>query len=184
MPSLSEIQIYDRLYERLKQLKAGEIFETRTLAKLLNEKQLVDLKTEIKQGKVAKKPVHAIQTDFIEKIVIAMTNDLENIATRMVYASELRGARIYMDAYCQAFDQGKNPTAEANAALTRAGFPRQDRQNFRNPISKRDQEIQKMEDDLRKMLESRLSDAEREQLLLDRQDEDAIELKKPSNRKK
>ena len=35
MPSLSEIQIYDRLCERLKQLKAGEIFETRTLAKLL-----------------------------------------------------------------------------------------------------------------------------------------------------
>lgn len=168
MPKLTELQTYDRLRERLKQLKTGKSFETRTLGQLLTDEQLADLRAKIVQGKAAGQTVHTTQTAFIKNIVDAMTNDLDNIADRMIAQAEIEGAKVFMSAYSEAKAAGKNAMAEANAALTRRGFKRSDGVSYKNKLDERDEQVQAMEDNLRKRIEAGLSDNEREQLEHDR----------------
>jgi len=141
MPKLTEIQTYDRLCERLEQLKAGKSFETRTLGQLLTAEQLADLKAKIVQGKAAGQTVHTTQTDFIESIVGAMTSDLDNIADRMIAQAELEGAKVFMSAYSKAKAAGQNPMTEANEALTRRGFKRTDGVSYKNKLDERDEQV-------------------------------------------
>jgi hypothetical protein len=180
MPKLTELQTYDRLRERLEQLKAGKIFETRTLGLLLTDEQLTDLKAKIAQGKAAGKTVHTTQTAFIENIFDAMTNDLDNIADRMIAQAELEGAKVFMSAYSEAEAAGKNAMTEANAALTRRGFNRSDGVSYKKKLDEREEQVQAMEDNLRKRIEAGLSDSEREQLEHDRKVLADMERKTPN----
>lgn len=181
MPKLTEIQTYDRICERLEQLKAGKSFETRTLGQLLTDKQLTDLKAEIVKGKATGQTVHTTQTAFIQNIVKTMTSDLDNIADRMIAHAELEGANVFMSSYSEAKAAGKNAMAEANASLTRRGFRRSDGVSYKNKLDERDEQVQAMEDGLRKRIEAGLSDIERAQLEHDRKVLSDIERKTPKN---
>jgi len=168
MPKLSEIQVFDRLTERLEQLKSGKSFETRTLGKLLTETQLTELEAEIVSGKAVGRSVHASQTAFIEQVVNAMKADLNNIADRMLERVEIDSAKVFMKAFSEAKADNKNAEAEANAALTRRGFRREDGVDHSTKLDERYEQIHAMEQRLRERLEAELSDAEREQLQHDR----------------
>lgn len=184
MPKLSELQTYDRLYDRLTELNEGKSFDTRTLGKLLTEKQLAELKDQIALGKKNGETVHSIQTEFFKNIVHAMQNESDNIANRMIEEVEIDAAKVFLAAYYDAQDYKKNAFAEANAALTRRGFKRIDDVQGIFKLTDRDQAILDVENELINKLEDKLSDAEREQLAWDRAVLAEIEDTKNTSRRK
>ena len=80
----------------------------------------------------------------------------------------IKAARIFLDAYFKAVDEQKNPWAEANAALQRNGFRRED-QRWGRGFTKRDIEVREMEEALLKRFEAEMTDEEREQRALGRE---------------
>jgi len=83
-------------------------------------------------------------------------------------AREVRAARVFMDAFVTAKDAGRNAWSEANAALQRNGFRRLDVKSTKG-MSKRDREVQEMEEALLKRFEAEATEEEREQLQLARE---------------
>ncbi len=169
MPNLSELQIYDRLCGRLEELKAGKSIETRTLSKLLTDQQSTALKAAIADGKATGQRVRSVQISFFEEVVKAMNADMGNIADRMIADVTLDSAKVYMDAYTQALKNRKNPETEANAALTRRKFKRNDGMNYSTALNARDIAVKEIEEQIKKQIEAQLTDAEREELEWNRQ---------------
>ena len=71
-------------------------------------------------------------------------------------------------------DNGQDPMSRANIALQRNGFQPVNRE-VRHYTSKRDREVQEMEDALRKRFESEMTDDEREQMELAREYDSELE---------
>jgi len=80
----------------------------------------------------------------------------------------IKAARIFLDAYFKAVDEQKNPWAEANAALQRNGFRRED-QRWGRGFTKRDIEVREMEEALLKRFEAEMTEEEREQLSMSKE---------------
>lgn len=78
-------------------------------------------------------------------------------------ASQVRAARVFMDAYSAAAKEGKNAWAAANAALQRNGFKRED-VSRRGGRGMRDVEVREMEEQLIESIKATLTQEELEQL--------------------
>ena len=89
-------------------------------------------------------------------------------------ASEVRAARVYMDAWAKAYDEGKNAESAGNIALRRSGFKRLDGQD-RYGESERDREVRLMEEAILARAEAAMTEEEREQLELSREHDAAVE---------
>jgi hypothetical protein len=88
--------------------------------------------------------------------------------------SEVRAARVYMAAWAEAYDEGKNAESAGNIALRRNGFRRLDRRD-RYSESPRDREVRLMEAELLARVEAAMTEEEREQLELSREHDAAVE---------
>lgn len=140
MPKLNDLQVYERLFERLEQLKRGEKIETRTLRKLLTDEQLTTLKSAVVTGKSNGKNITEIQKEFVQKIVDDLFADMDNIFERLQHKAEVKRAKIFLKAYCGA-KENKNPLTEANNALTRSGFRRMDAMKVTDPMHPRNKPL-------------------------------------------
>lgn len=177
MPKLNITHLPTRLKERLEKLERGEEVAIKDIKALLNDEQIERMeKAWAKQEalrKTHKRPKTNEEAEAIgwktklevrietykQAIEDAESGMLDGIK-QLQKESEIKAARIYLDAYFKAED-GINRQSAGNIALTRAGF------NTNNPrTTKRDREVWGMEEALKKQLEAKLSKEEREQLEL------------------
>ncbi len=164
MPKLNPVDVLARVSGRLDQLKSGESFETRTLNKLLSVAQQEQMTAALAQRKGSGKSVRQIQIEVFERVKADLLAGFDDAMLEYQNEQEVRSARIYLDAYFAAKDQGKNPHAAANAALQQNGFPRVDGHVGHLGPSSRDLEIERMEADLLRRIEANMTPQERESL--------------------
>ena len=115
-----------------------------------------------------------VRLDFLRAIQEKLTaSALDDILAEQ-RDSEVRAARVYMAAWAEAYDEGKNAESAGNIALRRNGFRRMDKQD-RYGESERDREVRLIEDELLARAEAATNEEERAQLELLRGHEEAVE---------
>ena len=170
MPKLDLTHIAERLQERLTDLKAGKEVAAREIRALLNDEQLIAMdaawaeQQELRKKKKARTKEAELALGWKSKREIhieAYENALNEAGDLQVGAwkkklrdAEIRQARIYFESYGKAIDKGKDAITAKNIAnndLTRAGLNRLDHETV-SRFSKRDKEVNKMEDALLEIL--------------------------------
>ena len=174
MPKINNVHRLDRLKEILKKIKNNENVEIRDINNLLTDEQeqeLKDMWTDEQANRKNKsytkeqwQDKRALRIKLIERVIKELDDNLLNELERMLFEKEVKAARVFMDAYFEAKDNNQNAMSKANIALQRAGFPPLDRRV--NSLSRRDIELRKMEEDIRKRFEAEMTAEEREQLEL------------------
>ena len=171
MPKLDITHIAERLKERLTDLKAGKEIAAREIRALLNDEQLTAMdaawteQQELRKKKKARTKEDELALGWKTKREIhieAYENALNEASDLQVGAwqkklsdVEIRQARIYFESYGKAIDDGKASDVAKNIAnndLTRAGLSRLDGKETVSWLSKRDKEVNEMEDALREIL--------------------------------
>lgn len=171
MPKLDLTHIAERLQERLTDLKTGKEIAAREIRALLNDEQLAAMdaawaeQQELRKKKKARTKEEELALGWKTKREIhieAYESALNEASDLQVGAwqkklsdAEIRQARIYFESYGKAIDDGKTPDVAKNIAnndLTRAGLKRLDGIETVGWLSKRDKEVNEMEDALREML--------------------------------
>ena len=115
-----------------------------------------------------------VRLDFLRAIQEKLTESAVDDILAEQRDSEVRAARVYMDAWAKAYDEGKNAESAGNIALRRNGFKRLDRQD-RYGESERDREVRLMEEAILARAGAAMTEEEREQLELLREHEEAVE---------
>lgn len=187
MPKLNGTHMVERLRKRLAELEAGEEVVAKDIRILLNDEQNAALDaawTEQEKLRAGKRARTLGQRQALgikskrELRIAAFKSALEQAEDNEIgaweaklRAAEVRQARIYFDALIAAKASGKNEQAAenwANNELTRADLRRLDGQDVRY-LSKRDKEVNEMEDALRAKIRANLTAAELEQVALSEQ---------------
>ena len=169
MPKLTDAHIYEKLREQLADLKAGKEVEARKMKTILSDAQLkaiddkwdkqqklrakVKARTKQQQIDAGYKSKREVQIEVYEKAVKDQ-NPL-TILQKEMHKAEVRRAKIFMDSYGNAREYGKEKHQAENIAnndLTRAGLERYDRQKMIQGLNKRDREVFKLEEQLKKQL--------------------------------
>ena len=191
MPKLNGTHMVERLRKRLAELEAGEEVVAKDIRILLNDEQNAALDaawTEQEKLRAGKRARTLGQRQALgikskrELRIAAFKSALEQAEDNEIgaweaklRAAEVRQARIYFDALIAAKASGKNEQAAenwANNELTRADLRRLDGQDVRY-LSKRDKEVNEMEDALRAKIRANLTAAELEQVALSEQHDEA-----------
>ena len=191
MPKLDPFQISSRLHDKLEDLLAGKEVAARDLKVLLSDERIAAMEQAWAEQKALRKKKRArtkeeeaalgwkskrqIQIDAVEAELAMHHENAEAYLEKEMYAAELRGARIFMDAVSKGMREGKTLDQAINMAnndLTRAGLQRTDGYVSRR-LSSRDREILELEQSIMQKLESEMDDYEREQLELLRDTERA-----------
>lgn len=161
MPKLNITHIVERLQQRIEQLENGEALEARDINALLTKEQQRELKalwaeqqalrkthrqpkTEAEKERIGWKTIRDVRLQVYRQALADAQNGLGDGILDLQRKSEIRAARVFMDAFSKAKSADKNAWTQGNAALQRAGFSRLDGLG-RGTGSRRDQEVQKME---------------------------------------
>ena len=179
MPKLDGTHIFQRLRERLEELRQGKEVAARDLRALLTEEQEAAMDAEWAEQQALRKKKRArtkeeevafgwktkreIHIEAYEKALVQADEDIEKTFEKLMRAAEVRAARIYMKTLSRAIAAGKTKeVAEklANNNLTRAGLRRMDGVKVGH-YSKRDREVWEME---RKILQRDASEMTEEEL--------------------
>lgn len=115
-----------------------------------------------------------VRLDFLRAIQEKLTESAVDDILAEQRDSEVRAARIYMEAWAKAYDEDKNAKSAGNIALRRSGFKRLDGQD-RYGESERDRQVRMIEDELLARAEAAMTEEEREQLEMLREHEKAAE---------
>lgn len=184
MPKLNITHLPERLQKRIEQLERGDALEARDINALLNEEQQQALKaawsaqqalrkqhkppkTEATKQAIGWKTIREVRLEIYKQALAEIENRLIEEYDQLLQQREIKAARVFMDAYLAASNEGKNAWTAGNIALTRAGFNRAD--GFSNPdLNTRDKQVKAMEDQLREQFEAEMTDDEREQFDLGR----------------
>ena len=187
MPKLNGTHIVERLRKRIVELEAGEEVAAKDIRVLLTDEQNAALdaawaeQERLRKGKrirnEAERQALGIKSKR-ELRIAAFKSALEQAEDNEIgaweaklRAAEVRQARVYFDALNAAKASGKDKWAAenwANNELTRAGLRRMDGQDVRY-LSKRDKEVNEMEDALKAKIRANLTAAELEQVALSEQ---------------
>jgi len=194
MPKLNNTHLPERIQEHIAKMERGEEVEAKKDKTLLNEQQQKELKEALahqqKLKKTHKRPKTQEEKDAIgwkeirdvrlgiykqalEELSANVVDDIKELQRQR----EAKAARVFMDAWSKAIDEGKRgASAESagNIALTRVGFTPKGSIG----LTKRDREIRESEEAILKMLESKLSVEEKEQLDLVREHEKTVKKRK------
>ena len=184
MPELDDTHTSQRLQWRIAQLEAGDEIAKRDIYAVLDQQQQQALESELAAQQGLKKLSRA-RTDEEKKAVgwktirevriEVLKRALAQAATRelgawkkKVHDSEVRGAKIYLEAFFEAKKAGKTTQAAhiwANNALTRAGLQRRDGRVV-GDRSARDKAVRELEDKILQRARSEMTADELEQLEL------------------
>lgn len=161
MPKINITHLVGRLQQRIEQLENGEAFEARDINALLTKEQQQELKdlwaeqqalrkkhrqpkTDAEKERIGWKTIRDVRLQVYRRALADAQNGLDDGVLELQRKSEIRAARVFMDAFSKAKSEDKNAWTQGNAALQRAGFSRMDGLG-RATGSSRDKEVQKME---------------------------------------
>jgi hypothetical protein len=184
LPELDDTHATRRLQRRISELEAGTEVAKRDIYAVLNEQQQQELESELaaqqalkKQGRArtdeekqafGRKTIREVRIEVLKRALAqAETNELDALRKKQ-RDTEVRRARIYMDAFGEAMKAGKAvDTAHtwANNELTRSGLPRMDRRVV-GASNARDRAAWELEEELRQMARAAMPAHELEQLEL------------------
>ena len=197
MPKLNHFQITSRLEARLAELENGVEIEARDIKVLLTDEQneLLDrlwdeqqlirtthkTKSKAEADGLVWKTKKEIRIDVYKQAIAEANNSALDEILKEQEASEVRGAKIFMDAYCEALDKEKDGMVAGNIALVRNGFKRIDNETRRLGLNERDKEILAMENAIKDRIIKEMSADEFEQYQLAQEHENSIN--KARNRK-
>jgi hypothetical protein len=197
VPKLNHFQITSRLEARLAELESGVEIEARDIKALLTDEQnelldrLWDKQQRIRKTHKTKAKAEAdglvwktkkeLRIDvYKQAIAEAKHNALDEILKEQE-VSEVRAAKIFMDAYGEAMDKDKDGMVAGNIALVRNGFRRIDNESRTLGLNQRDKEILAMENAIKDRIIRNMSAEELEQYELGLEHEKSIN--KARNRK-
>jgi hypothetical protein len=195
MPKLDQTHTAGRLQRRLEELEQGVELAAKDFRAVLSDAQFQAYEQawaeqqELRKKKRARskeeeqelgwKSKREVRIEILKQALAdARANELTALEHKM-YQQEVRQARLFLDAFFGARDQGKefwSAWSWANNELTRAGLARVDGRTVRH-LSKRDREVFEQEQYLLARIRSNLSDEELEQIAL-AEGLDLAELKK------
>lgn len=179
MPKLNVTHLASRLQQRIEQLENGDALEARDINALLNKEQqqtLKDLwaeqqqlrkihrqpKTVAEMERIGWKTIRDVRLVVLRKALAEVQDGLGAGVSALQRNREIKGARVFLDAYSKAKAEGKNAWSAAEIALARNGL----KITGSVGLTKRDKEISELEDALKKRFEAELSNEEKEQLAL------------------
>ena len=190
MPKLNVTHLVGRIQERIEQLERGDALEARDINALLTKEQQQELKDAwTKQqalrkihkppksieetNKIGWKTIREVRLEIYKQALQEAQDGVGDGIEKLLHQSEVKAARVFMDAFSKAKDEDKNAWSAGNIALRRNGFNRIDGQSY-SYSNKRDREVNEMEDSLRERMEDDLSAEEKEQLELSREYDKAV----------
>ena len=190
MPKLNITHLPERLQKRIEQLERDEALEARDINALLTKEQQQALKeawqlqkdlrtihkppkTEEKKQLIGWKTIREVRLEIYKQALQEAQDGVGDGIEKLLHQSEIKAARVFMDAFSQAKDDDKNAWSAGNKALRTNGFNRIDGQSY-SYNNKRDREVKEMEDSLRERMEDDLSAEEKEQLELSREYDKAV----------
>ena len=167
MPKLDITHKISRVQARIVQLERGDALEARDINALLTKEQQQQLKTAwaaqqalrkthktkaaADAGGLVWKTIREVRLDVYRQAFAEMQNELVDGMTALAEQSEIKAAKVFMDAWAAAEKDNRDGWVQGNIALRRAGFNRLDQRTSRLD-SKRDAEVREMEDALRSKL--------------------------------
>ena len=197
MPKLNHFQIAARLEARLAELESGVEIEARDIKVLLTDEQneLLDrlwdeqqlirtthkTKSKAEADGLVWKTKKEIRIDVYKQAIAEANNSALDEILKEQEASEVRAAKIFMDAYFEALDKDKDGMVAGNIALVRNGFKRIDNETRRLGLNERDKEILAMENAIKDRIIKEMSADEFEQYQFAQEHENSIN--KARNRK-
>jgi len=139
MPKLDITHLTERLTKRIEQLEQGIALQARDINALLNHSQQQALKDAWEQQKVLRKQyrqpktkveieklgwktIREVRLDIYRQALAEAKHNLVDGIKELQHKSEVRAARVFMDAFSKALDENKNAHSAGNIAMTRAGF--------------------------------------------------------------
>jgi hypothetical protein len=181
MPKLNTDVLIQRLQGRIAELEAGDEVANKHIRALLTDAQQqalddalaeqVELKkvkrarTEEEKDALGWKTIREVRLEVLAAALAEASAGLLADYKQRIRATDVRQARIYFEAYGKARDEGKDIDAAktwANNELTRADLRRMDGMSVGHQ-SKRDREVNEMEDAIRAQIKSEMTEDELEQ---------------------
>ena len=190
MPKLNVTHLVGRIQERIEQLERGDALEARDINALLTKEQQQALKdvwtkqqslrkthkppkTNEEANKIGWKTIREVRLEIYKQAPQEAQDGVGDGIEKLLHQSEVKAARVFMDAFSKAKEEDKNAWSAGNIALRRNGFSRVDGQSY-SYSNTRDIEVNEMEDSLRQRFENGLSEEEKEQLELSREYDKAV----------
>jgi hypothetical protein len=179
MPKLDGTHLPDRLATRLADLKADKEVAARDVKALLSDEQIEAMeaawteqqalrkikraRTKEEEKELGWKTKREIYIEAYEKAFIEANEDVGDAFDERLEKSEVRAARIYLDTYFAARDEGKESFQAhlaANNELKRAHLAKVETER----MNARDKEVWAMEDAIRAEIRKNMTPEELEQL--------------------
>ena len=184
VPELDDTHTSQRLQWRIAQLEAGNEISKRDIYAVLDQQQQQALESELAAQQALKKmsrarteeekraagwkTIREVRIEVLKRALAkAETSELDAWSKKL-HDSEVRGARIYLEAFSEAKLAGKTTQAAhiwANNALTRAGLQRRDGRVV-GDRSARDKAVRELEEAILQRARSEMTADELEQLEL------------------
>ena len=194
MPKLNNTHLPERIQEHIKKMERGEEVEAKKDKTLLNEQQQKELKealahqqqlkkthkrpkTQEEKDAIGWKEIREVRLEIYKQALEELNANVVDDIRELQRQREIQAAKIFMEAWSKAGKEGKfgnSAISAGNIALTRAhfGIPQS------SMLTKRDREIRASEEAILKMLESKLSVEEKEQLDLVKEHEKTVKKRK------
>ncbi len=179
MPKLDGTHLPDRLATRLAELKTDKEVAARDVKALLSDEQIAEMdaaweeqqalrkakraRTKEEERELGWKTKREIYIEAYEKALIEANADVGDAYGERLEKAEVRAARIYLDTYFAARDEGKESYQAhlaANNELKRAHLAKVETEK----MNARDKEIREMEDAIRAQIRKNMTPEELEQL--------------------
>lgn len=189
MPKLDGTHLPDRLATRLADLKADKEVAARDVKALLNDEQIAAMdaaweeqqalrkvkraRTKEEERELGWKTKREIYIEAYEKALSEANADVGDAYGDRLEKAEVRAARIYLDTYFAARDEGKESYQAhlaANNELKRAHLAKVETER----MNARDKEIREMEDAIRAEIRKNMTPEELEQLEMLEEHEKAL----------
>lgn len=170
MPKLNNLQLAERIRQRIAQLEADEEIAAKDVRALLTDAQHAELEaawqrqqqlrkgkratTEAQQKALGWKSKRELRIDAFKQAVAELEQNTLATLKDLQHQNQVRQSRIYLDTYFAERDKAASKhqaEGRANNALTRAGLARLDGTDV-DTVSPRDKEVREMEEGLRKQL--------------------------------
>lgn len=182
MPKLNATHLPERLQEHIAKMKRGEEVEAKKDKTLLSDKWQQALKDALQAQKVLKKShkrpktqaekdalgwkeIREVRLAIYQQALRELNDEIVGHMRQLQRQREAKAARVFMDAWSQAGKDGKDSLAAkvaGNIALTRAGFGRPQGMG----LTRRDREMQQMEEDILKQLVNKPSHTDKQQKIV------------------
>lgn len=182
MPKLDGTHLPQRLEERLADLKADKEVAARDIKALLSDEQIAAMdaaweeqqalrkvkraRTKEEERELGWKTKREIYIEAYENALSEANEDIGDALDERLERAEVRAARIYLDAYFSAKDEGKQAYQAhlaANNELKRAHLAKVDVAQT-DAMTRRRDEIEAMEDAIRAQIRKNMTPEELEQL--------------------